>query len=114
MEINARHQGDILILDMAGRLDKSTSGNAHDALANFANSGAKRVVLNLDRLDYVTSAGLRVILTLAKLLQSSSGELKICRASAPVKEVLETSGFSSLIKIFDDEKSAVASWGERG
>ena len=83
MEISPRHHGDVLILDVSGRLDTSTSGSAHDALVSFANSGAKRVVLNLDKLDYVTSAGLRVILTLAKLLQSSSGELKICRANAP-------------------------------
>src|SRR5262245_13537234 len=110
MEIAPRHHGDVLVLDMSGRLDKSTSGDAHDALVGFANSGAKRVILNLDKLDYVTSAGLRVILTLAKLLQSSNGELKICRASAPVKEVLETSGFSSLLKMFDDEKSAIGSW----
>jgi anti-anti-sigma factor len=110
MEIAPRHHGDVLILDMTGRLDTSTAGKAHDAAVGFANSGAKRVVLNLERLDYVTSAGLRVILTLAKLLQSSNGELKICRASPPVKEVLEMSGFNSLIKMFDDEKSAIASW----
>jgi anti-anti-sigma factor len=103
MEITPRHQGDVLVLDMRGRLDTSTSGKAHDAVVGFANSGAKRVVLNLDKLDFVSSAGLRVILTLAKLLQSSSGELKI-------KEVLEMSGFHSLIKIFDDEKAAIASW----
>jgi anti-anti-sigma factor len=110
MEITPRQHGDVLVLDMIGRLDTSTSGTAHDAVVNVANTGPKKVILNLDKVDYVTSAGLRVILTLAKLLQSSSGELKICRASAPVKEVLETSGFNSLIKIFDDEKSAVASW----
>jgi anti-anti-sigma factor len=110
MEITPRHQGDVLVLDMSGRLDTSTSGSARDAMVGFAGSGAKRVVLNLDKLDYVTSAGLRVILTLAKLLQSSSGELKICRANANVKEVLVTSGFHSLIKMFDDETSAIASW----
>jgi anti-anti-sigma factor len=110
MEITPRHHGDVLVLDMSGRLDTSTSGGAHDAVVGFAGSGAKRVVLNLDKLDYVTSAGLRVILTLAKLLQSSNGELKICRANANVTGVLETSGFNSLIKMFDDEKSAIASW----
>jgi anti-sigma B factor antagonist len=110
MEITPRQHGDVLVLDMKGRLDTSTSGSAHDAVVGFANSGAKRVVLNLDKVDYVTSAGLRVILTLAKLLQSTSGELKICRANANVKEVLETSGFNSLIRMFDDEQSAVASW----
>ena len=66
--------------------------------------------MNLDKLEYVSSAGLRVILTLAKLLQSSNGELKICHANGVVKDVLQTSGFNSLIKIFDDERSAIASW----
>jgi anti-anti-sigma factor len=110
MEITPRHQGDILVLDMTGRLDGSTSGKAHDAVVGFANSKPKKVILNLEKLDFVTSAGLRVILTLAKLLQSANGELKICRANANVKEVLETSGFHSLIKMFDDEKAAIASW----
>jgi anti-anti-sigma factor len=110
MEIKARHRGDILVLDMTGRLDTSTSGSAHDAIVDFAKTQPKRVVLNLDKLDYVSSAGLRVILTLAKLLQSSSGEMKICHANGAVTEVLQTSGFSSLIKLFDDESTAIASW----
>ena len=42
MEITARHHGDILVLDMAGRLDTSTSGSAHDAVVDFAKSGASR------------------------------------------------------------------------
>ncbi|HZO45305.1 MAG TPA: STAS domain-containing protein [Xanthobacteraceae bacterium] len=110
MEITARHRGDILVLDMTGRLDTSTSGRAHDAIVDFAKTQPKRVILNLDELDYVSSAGLRVILTLAKLLQSSSGEMKICHANGSVHEVLQTSGFNSLIKIFDDEEAAIASW----
>jgi anti-anti-sigma factor len=110
MDIKPRQHGDILVLDMIGRLDSSAAGKAHDAMANFANSGAKRVVLNLDKLEFVSSAGLRTILTLAKLLQSSGGDMKICHASPGVKEVLEASGFNSLIKIFDDEASAIQSW----
>ncbi len=47
---------------MAGRLDTSTSGSAHDAIVDFAKTQPKKVVLNLAKLDYVSSAGLRVIL----------------------------------------------------
>ena len=94
MEIKARHRGDILVLDMTGRLDTSTSGSAHDAIVDFTKTQPKKVVLNLAKLDYVSSAGLRVILTLAKLLQSSNGELKICRPNGSVNEVLQTSGFN--------------------
>jgi anti-anti-sigma factor len=110
MEITARHNGDILVLDVAGRLDTSTSGGAHDAIVGFAKTQPKKVVLNLAKVDYISSAGLRVILTLAKLLQSSNGEMKICRAKGSVNEVLQTSGFNSLIKIVDDEETAIASW----
>ncbi|MPZ39685.1 MAG: anti-sigma factor antagonist [Rhizobiales bacterium] len=110
MEISARHHQDILILDMVGRLDSSTSGRAYDTTIDIAKGGAKRIVLNLDKLEYVSSAGMRVILTLAKLLQSSAGEVKICHANLNVKEALETSGFNSLVKIFGDEQSAIASW----
>jgi anti-anti-sigma factor len=110
VEIETRQSRDILIVDMAGRLDSSTSGTSYDKMVGIAKSGAKRIILNLDKLEFVTSAGLRVILTMAKLLQSVRGEMKICNTRAPVREVLESSGFNSLIRIFDDEKSAIQSW----
>jgi anti-anti-sigma factor len=109
MDITARRHQDILVLDLAGRLDTATAGAAYDSTVEIAKGGAKRVLLNLDKLEYVSSAGLRVILTLAKLLQSSRGELKICHASTGVRDTLETSGFNSLIKLFDDEESAIRS-----
>jgi anti-anti-sigma factor len=110
MDITARRQNDILVLDLAGRLDTATAGGAYDTTVEIAKGGAKRVLLNLDKLDYVSSAGLRVILTLAKLLQSSGGEMKICRANPNVKDTLQASGFNSLIKLFDDEDAAIKSW----
>jgi anti-anti-sigma factor len=110
VEIETRESQDILIVDMTGRLDSSTAGTSHDKMVGIVKSGAKRIILNLGKLEFVTSAGLRVILTMAKLLQSVRGELKICDARAPVREVLEASGFNSLIRIFDSEKSAIQSW----
>jgi anti-anti-sigma factor len=68
----------------------------------------RRVLLNLDKVEYVSSAGLRVILRGAKLLQGNRGELKIRNAWGAVRDVLETSSFYSLIKIYDSEKEAVS------
>jgi anti-anti-sigma factor len=110
MDITTRRQDDVLVLDLAGRLDTASSGSAYDTTVEIAKGGAKRVLLNLDKLDYVSSAGLRVILTLAKLLQSSRGELKICNARTGVEDALKTSGFDSLIKLFDNEETAIRSW----
>ncbi len=108
MQIDTRQVDGMTVIDMVGRLDTSTSGGAYDEMVAIAKSGVTKVVLNLDKMEYVSSAGLRVFLTVAKLLKSSMGELKICHANGVVKEVLEVSGFNHLIDIYDEEKDAVA------
>ena len=110
MQIDVRKVYDVLIVDMAGKLDTQTSGDAGDRMVEIAQGDDKQIVLNLRKLEYVSSAGLRIILRASKLLQSGNGELKICNATGVVKEVLENSGFNSLLKIYDTEKEAVAAF----
>ncbi len=107
MQIETRKVYDVLVADMSGRLDSHTAGDAGDRLVAIAQGTDHHVVLNLARLDYVSSAGLRVILRAAKLLQAKNGRLTICGAGGNVKTVLETAGFNSLLKICDTEKEAV-------
>ncbi len=111
MQINTREVSNILVVDMTGRLDTSTSGYAYDEMVRIAENSGDKMLLNLDKLEFVSSAGLRVILTAAKLLRASSGEFKICNANGVVKEVLETSGFDQLIDIHDTEENAVTAFG---
>jgi anti-anti-sigma factor len=110
MKIETRKVYDVLVVDMSGRLDSVSSGDAGDRIVSIAQGEDKRVLLNLDKLDYVSSAGLRVILRGAKLLQGNRGELKICNAKGGARTVLETSGFDSLIKIYDTEKEAFSAF----
>ena len=106
MKIETRSVYDVLVVDMSGRLDSMSSGDTGDRIVEIARGEHKRVLLNLEKLDYVSSAGLRVILRGVKLLQGNRGELKICNANGLVRNVLETSGFNSLIKVYDTEKEA--------
>jgi anti-anti-sigma factor len=110
MNIETRKVYDVLVIDMSGKLNTKTAGDAGDRIVKIVQGDDKRIVLNLDKLDFVSSAGLRVILTGAKLLQGHRGELKICNAKGKVKQVLETSGFNNLIRIYDSEKEAVAAF----
>jgi anti-sigma B factor antagonist len=112
MQIDTRDVAGMTVVDMVGRLDTSTSGDAYDQMVAIAKSGASKVILNLDKVEYVSSAGLRVILTAAKLLKSSMGEMKICHANGVVKEVLESSGFDHIIDIYDEENEAIAALNE--
>jgi anti-anti-sigma factor len=84
MEIATRRIYEVLVVDMSGRLDSHSSGDAGDRFVDIVQGDDKRIVLNLSKLDYVSSAGLRVILRGAKLLQEKLGELKICNANQRV------------------------------
>jgi stage II sporulation protein AA (anti-sigma F factor antagonist) len=110
MQIETRKVNDMLIVDMSGRLDSHAAGDARDRMVAIAQGADHHVVLNLAKLGYVSSAGLRVIIQAAKLLQVNRGTLTICSAVGGVRDVLETSGFPSLLKIYDTEQDAVAAF----
>ena len=111
LQIGTREVSNILVIDMMGRLDTLTSSGAYDEMVRIAENGGDKMVLNLDKLEFIGSAGLRVILKAAKLLRASSGEMKICHANGMVKEVLDTSGFDYLIDIYDNEEDAITAFG---
>lgn len=110
MNMRTRTVGDVLVVDLEGRLDAQTSDPASDQLTRLVRSGHLKIVLNLDQLTYVSSAGLRVILQSVKLLRAANGEMKLCRANGLVKEVIEISGFNSLIRVYDAEQDACADY----
>jgi anti-anti-sigma factor len=111
IKIDTRQVGNVLVVDMAGRLGGSTAGSAYDQLIAIAKGGATKIVLNLAGLQFISSSGLRAILIMAKLVPTGRGEIRICNTQPVVKETLETSGFNSLIRILEDEPTAVASFG---
>ena len=69
MKMDTRNVDDVLVVDMSGTLDSTSSGEAGDRIVDIAKGEHSRVLLNLEKVDYVSSAGLRVILRGAKLLQ---------------------------------------------
>ena len=109
MEINTRTVDDVTVIDISGSLDTQTSGTASEEMARIA-QGATKMLLNLECLDFLSSAGLRVILRTAKQLSGSGGTIKICNATGVVKEVMEISGFGSLLDLHGTEADALASF----
>jgi anti-anti-sigma factor len=109
MEVTTRQNDGVLIAELTGKLDTSTSGSIQDKLVQCVKDGETKIILNLKGLEYVSSAGLRVILIISKLLQSNQGEFRVCSPNGIVEEVLKISGFNSLLRIFDTEKDAIDS-----
>ena len=110
MQIDTRKVYDVLVIDIDGRLDSRTAGDIADRMVAIATGPDKHVLLNIGKLEYLSSAGLRIILQTAKLLQSNRGELKICSANEAVRNILATAGFDSLLKVHDTEKDAFAAF----
>lgn len=77
-------------------------------ITSSSDSGETRVVVGFSNTDYISSAGLRVILKTAKLLRPRNGSVALCNANEQIQEVLEISGFLGMIKVLDAPDSAVA------
>jgi anti-anti-sigma factor len=111
MNISTRDAGNILVIDIAGKLDTGTSARALDELLACLECSPDQVLISLAGLDFVSSAGLRVILRVAKRMRGYSGTLKVSGAHGMVQEVLEISGFDSLLDLHEDEQRALESFG---
>ena len=110
MEITTRTEEAAVVVDIEGKLDTQTCEAAREYLMEALSSSPAQVLISLAKLDFVSSAGLRVILRAAKQVRSYNGELKVSGAQGVVKEVLEISGFDSLLDLHEDESQALASF----
>ena len=70
------------------------------------------VVMDLEGLSYISSAGLRVILLIAKTLRKRNADLILCSLSDPIREVFEISGFDKIIPVHASREQALAAVGD--
>jgi anti-anti-sigma factor len=106
MQISTRTSNDIHIVGITGSLDSTTSPEAQKSLDSVV-AGARKVALDFSGLDYISSAGLRVLLGAAKKLRGSGGTLGMFGLNQSVREVFDISGFSSILPIYQSEAEAI-------
>jgi anti-anti-sigma factor len=106
MNITTRTLNDVTIVAFAGSLDSNTSPAAQQALDGVLGGGAKKVVIDFTALDYISSAGLRVLLGAARRLGGSGGALRLFGLNETVREVFEISGFATILSVFPTEADA--------
>ena len=99
---------EIVCARLSGRLDSNNAAVVEQALLARIREGHSRLVIDLKNLDYISSAGLRVFLLVAKKLRQQQGQLSLCNLSRPIKQVFEISGFTAILKVCDDIDSARA------
>ena len=107
MEISVKTTNEVKVLAFEGRLDTQTSPDVQVQLTQLIEGGETKLLLNLEKLDYISSAGLRVLLAAAKQLKTTDGELRLCNLNEVVKEVFVISGFDMILPISASESEAL-------
>jgi anti-anti-sigma factor len=108
MKIHTKDQNDVKIVLLEGELDTNTSPQAEAHLNELRANGIQKILLNFEKLEFISSAGLRVLLATAQTLKKDGGELRVCNLNPEVKEVFDISGFSTLLMVFENEAEGLS------
>ncbi|MDD5167492.1 MAG: STAS domain-containing protein [Syntrophales bacterium] len=107
MEINSRKEKGSLIISVKGRIDAVTAPDFEKSLSEWISAGETTMIVNLFDLEYISSAGLRSILAIAKVLKAKGGKMIFASLKGTVKDVFKISGFGSIFQIYDSEQEAI-------
>ncbi len=110
MEIPEKKIGDVDIISLSGRLDAYCANDVERKLTSLIKANQVRIVVNLEHLEYISSSGLRVLLSALKEVRKQQGDIKLACLKPYVKEVFDIAGFTKLFTILDTEKGAVDSF----
>ena len=110
MNIEIRESQGIQIITFEGNLDTNTSPEAESKINEILDTGQQKLLVNFEQLNFISSAGLRVLLATVKKLNASGGALRICSLNATVQEVFDISGFVTILNVKNTEKEALSSF----
>ena len=97
MKIDTKKDGNSLLINLEGRLDTNTFQDLEKVTDNI--DGIKKITFDFEKLDYISSAGLRVLLTCQKKMNNISGTMTIKNVKEEIQEVFDMTGFSDILTI---------------
>ena len=107
MTINEEREHGVVVISPVGRVDSTTSPRLDQCLAGLGAAGEARVVVDFSGVDYISSAGLRVMLSLAKRTKDLKGHVALFAMSDSVRQVFELAGFMPLFAVTATREDAV-------
>ena len=96
MTINVERNFELVTLEITGRLDTTTAPNL-EAVINEISEDTKELIFNMAELEYISSAGIRVILSAYKKMNQSGGIMRIEKENDIVREVFEMTGLLEML-----------------
>ncbi len=113
MEIIGKKIGSVSIVSLGGRLDANASGELEQKLNALVEADEVCIVVSMDKLDYISSSGLRVLLASLKNVKKREGDIKLACMKSDIKKVFDIAGFSQLFSIYDLEDVAIQAFNKK-
>ena len=107
MTIQQQTINDILVLRPSGRLDSTNALEFERAVVDILDAGHSKLIFDFAELDYISSAGLRIILLAGKKMRTVKGNLALSNLRANVHEVFQMSGFQTIFNIYPSIQEAI-------
>jgi anti-sigma B factor antagonist len=110
LEITTAARGDVTALSVAGRIDTVSAPVLEQAINRTIESGGRKLLLDFSGISYISSGGLRVLLSAAKRLRDPGDRFGLCCLSPDVLKIIKLTGFTSIFNIYSSEGEALAGW----
>lgn len=111
MKINLQNVDGVAVVSIQGSVDAMTAGEVGSFFEGIREKRNNRIVVDLGEVDFVSSAGLRVIMSASKNVRQMEGDLRLAAAQPGVERMLKISGFTNILKSYSNADEAVQSFG---
>jgi anti-sigma B factor antagonist len=112
LDISTREVTDVLVVDMAGRVTLGeATGKLRDTIRDLIAKDYKKILLNLEKLEYMDSAGLGELVGAYTTVKNAGGALKMLKVQGRALDLMQVTKLMTLFEFFDDEGDAVKSYG---
>jgi anti-sigma B factor antagonist len=111
MKINVRIVGNVAVVDLSGKITIGEGDiQLRDKIHELLEGGRKDVLLNMEKVSYMDSAGIGELVACYKRAREKSGTVKLLKASGKVADLLQLTKLQEVFETFEDEKEALASF----
>ena len=108
LSIETDNTQNISVMKIKGRVDSDTAPEFDSALSELLNDSRNKIVLDLQGVDFLSSAGLRAMVKALKAAQRSGGDVRLASVSQPIEVILRTVGMMQMFKMFSTSEEAAA------
>jgi anti-anti-sigma factor len=110
MDTTTSHKEGVAIIALFGRIDTTAAPQLEKEINTLMGEGKRKILLNFSEVTYISSGGLRVLLSTAKKLRNPEDKFGLCCLAQEVNKILKLAGFTTIFAIFSSEGDALAAW----